>query len=230
MFSFARMIVSSKFVIYTDKYKFVSVEGLPPASHWQVKGYTVIALPFLCLHGPLDQAGARPEYHKAGIKLIVSAFGETDRLTTSGADPTRTANSMAKFIKTQKLDGIDVDYEDLAAMNKGDGKAEAWGQSILTHAPLARWLSLNALKTVGSLIDWYNIQFYNQGLYGNCEGLPTKSGGSFPSSSLFEIHKHGVPLNQLCIVQAKKKGWNTGFMFPNANAAWLRATKGKAFR
>ena len=85
---------------------------------------------------------------------------------------------MAQFVLDNSLDGIDVDYEDLTAMNKGDGAAEAWvttftqtlrqklpqGQFILTHAPLAPWLSPNAQfaagayvtinKNVGTLIDW----------------------------------------------------------------------------
>ena len=55
---------------------------------------------------------------------------------------------MASWVKQYGLDGIDVDYEDLDAMNKGDGKAEEWlttftktlrsqlpqGQYVLTHA------------------------------------------------------------------------------------------------
>ena len=79
------------------------------------------------------------------------------------------------------------------------------------------------------------MQFYNQGLYGDCTGLLTKSGGAFPGSSLFEIPKNGIPLNKLvigkpataadasngfmdpatlgsCVKQAKAKGWNAGVM------------------
>jgi chitinase len=42
---------------------------------------------------------------------------------------------------------------------------------ILTHAPLAPWFTpskypggayLKIHQTVGSLIDWYNVQFYNR--------------------------------------------------------------------
>jgi len=45
------------------------------------------------------------------------------------------------------------------------------GDYIITHAPVAPWFSpgkfpgggyLNIDRTVGSLIDWYNIQFYNR--------------------------------------------------------------------
>ncbi|KAI1792601.1 glycoside hydrolase [Ganoderma leucocontextum] len=277
---------TSRFVIYSDNFV---TDVLPPAT--QLKGYNVVALSFLTLHGALDQAGSwaalpaatksakKSEYSKAGIKIIASAFGSTDTPTTSNADPVGTGNTMAKFVKDNKLDGIDVDYEDLQAMNKGDGAAEKWvttftqtlrktlptGQFILTHAPLAPWLAPNNQfaagayvtinKNVGSLIDWYNVQFYNQGLYANCEGLLTTSGGAFPGTSLFEIPKHGVPLNKLvigkpataadasngfidpatlgtCVKQAKAKGWNAGVMvwqFPHADSAWIQSAKGGAF-
>ena len=80
------------------------------------------------------------------------------------------------------------------------------------------------------------MQFYNQGLYTDCAGLLTSSGGAFPGSSLFEIPKNGIPLNKLvigkpavaadatsggyidpstlatCVSQAKSKGWNAGVM------------------
>lgn len=74
----------------------------------------------------------------------------------------------------------------MSAMNKQNGKAEQWlidytnalrqelpsGQYILTHAPVAPWFSKAAYKSgayvtidqkAGDSIDWYNIQFYNQG-------------------------------------------------------------------
>ncbi|KAI1792571.1 chitinase [Ganoderma leucocontextum] len=273
----------SRFVIYSDN--FVS-GGLPPAS--TLKGYNVVALSFLTCKGALDQAAnyaglsasakkaKSSEYHKAGIKIMVSAFGSTDTPTSSGANAVDTANTMAKFVKSHGLDGIDVDYEDLAAMNKGDGKAEEWltsftqtlrktlpkGHYLLSHAPLAPWLAPNKAfaagayvkvnKNVGHLIDWYNVQFYNQNLYSDCESLITKSGGTWPGSSLFEIPKHGIPLNKLvigkpatsadasngymspaqlgtCVKQAHAKGWKGGVMvwqYPHANAEWIKAAKG----
>ncbi|KAI0794033.1 glycoside hydrolase [Fomes fomentarius] len=281
-------IPSPAFVIYSDKF----VSGvLPPAT--QLAGYNVVALSFLTLaKGPFDQAAAyaalppdqraakKAEYAQAGISIIASAFGETDKPTTTGADPVGTANTFAQFILDNQLDGIDVDYEDLDAMNKGDGAAEAWvttftqtlrqklpqGQFILSHAPLAPWLSPNAQfaagayltvnKNVGSMIDWYNIQFYNQGdtQYTDCEGLINTSGGTFPGSSVFEIAANGVDLNKLvigkpapgdattgimdpttlgqCVDQAKAKGWNAGvmvFQFPDADANFIKAAKGTSF-
>ena len=195
---------SSRFVIYSDNW----VTGaLPSASTLKVRsvfpliyltrlthtlpqGYNVVALSFLTLKGAVDQASnwaslsssqktaKKNEYHKAGIKIIASAFGATDLPTTSGANAVNTANTMAKWVKSNGLDGIDVDYEDLTAMNKGDGKAEKWvsdfttalrktlpkGKYILSHAPLAPWLApsnqfkagayVKINKNVGSLIDW----------------------------------------------------------------------------
>lgn len=42
---------------------------------------------------------------------MVSAFGSTETPTTSGADPTMLAQTMAAWVKKYSLDGIDVDYE-----------------------------------------------------------------------------------------------------------------------
>lgn len=118
------------------------------------------ALSFLLSSGPADQAlgwqqldsatrqKVKAQYNAAGIKLVVSAFGATETPTTSKVDASSTANKMAAWVKQYGLDGIDVDYEDLAAMNAGTGDAEAWletftktlrsqlpqGQYILTHA------------------------------------------------------------------------------------------------
>lgn len=110
--------------------------------------------------GPADNAQAWAEltadqrtsikapYIAAGIKVVVSAFGSTNTPTSSGADATTTANDLAAWVKQYDLDGVDVDYEDLAAFNKGDGSAEKWlsdfttalraalpaGDFIITHA------------------------------------------------------------------------------------------------
>lgn len=82
-----------------------------------------------------------------------------------------------------------------AAINAANGAAEAWlitftqtlraalpaGQYIITHAPVAPWFSpiytagayTKVHAQVGSLIDWYNVQFYNQG--GSCKIVRTAS-------------------------------------------------------
>jgi chitinase len=218
-------------------------------------------------------------YHDAGISLIVSAFGSTDAPTTEGYDPTTVANNLAAFVLKYNLDGVDVDYEDLNAMNAQNGFAETWlttftetlretlpqGQYILTHAPVAPWFStkyasgayLAVNKHVGSLIDWYNIQFYNQGTseYTTCSGLFTKSSSTWPDTSVFQIAAAGVTLEKLvigkpatsadasngymstsilaqCVENAYQEGWDAGVMvweFPDAAAAWIEAVRSFAF-
>ncbi len=78
---------------------------------------------------------------------MVSAFGATEFPTSEGRDPNATCTSLANFVKENKLDGVDLDWEDNGAMEAGTG--EAWliactkairevlpvGEYLLTHAP-----------------------------------------------------------------------------------------------
>ncbi|KAK0238911.1 glycoside hydrolase family 18 protein [Armillaria nabsnona] len=275
------------FVIYGDK---GVPKGLPPAS--QLRGYNVFALSFLLVSGAFDRAEEwtqlstaqrstiKAEYAAAGIKLIVSVFGSTDKPTSNGADPTKTAITMAEWVKKYDMDGIDVDYEDFHAVGAGDGRAEKWiiaftkelrrqlpqGEYILTHAPVAPWFtpgSGGAYRTVhaavGGSIDWYNVQFYNQGLaeYTTCTGLLTTSSSKYPQTALFQIASNAkVPLSKLvigkpgtendtddggfmststlasCLKTAHSQGWNAGvsvWEFPDAAASWIKAVRAEAF-
>ena len=70
---------------------------------------------------------------------------------------------------------------------------------------------------VGSLIDWYNVQFYNQQNYNTCDQLIWNAADNFPLTSLFEINKYaGVPLDKLVV---GKPAWQSdaddGFMKPS---------------
>lgn len=38
-------------------------------------------------------------FHKAGKRVLVSAFGSTDMPTSAGADPVEVANKLAAFVK-----------------------------------------------------------------------------------------------------------------------------------
>ncbi|KAM5534675.1 hypothetical protein V8D89_011687 [Ganoderma adspersum] len=280
-----------RFVAYSDKW--VSGETGPPSVD-TIKGFNVFVLSFLLTSGAADQAveweeitadqrtTIKSQYSAAGISLMVAGFGSTEEPTTAGENAASTASTMAAWVKQYDLDGLDVDYEDFTAMDKGDGSAEQWladfttairsqlpkGQYILTHAPVAPWFSVNdAFKggaylkvdqTVGDSIDWYNIQFYNQGTteYTTCDTLLNTSGGTWPNSSLFEIHASGVELDKLvigkpalsagdanngyidpstlagCLATAKNGGWNAGVMvwqFPDAAASWIETVRSQAF-
>nr|XP_019043356.1 hypothetical protein I302_07931 [Kwoniella bestiolae CBS 10118]OCF22286.1 hypothetical protein I302_07931 [Kwoniella bestiolae CBS 10118] len=200
------------------------------------------------------------DYHNAGIALMVSAFGSTDAPTSNGADPTQTAQALAKWVKDYGLDGVDIDYEDMPAMNSA--QAVAWivtfqkelrrllpSPYIISHAPVAPWFTsandysdkayVAIHEQTGDGIDFYNIQFYNQGsgVYEDCYSLLFDSGNDWPSTSVFEINSSaGLPLDKIvigkpldegaaangfidasllakCVSQAQAKGWNAGVMF-----------------
>ncbi|KAJ7708680.1 glycoside hydrolase [Mycena rosella] len=224
-----------------------------------------------------ERTTVKSQYAAAGIKLMVSAFGSTDVPTSSRADPIALATTMANWVVQYGLDGIDVDYEDFNAFDAGDGSAEQWlisfttqlrtilplGQYIITHAPVAPWFAPNLwggggyLKVntaVGNLIDWYNIQFYNQGAteYTTCANLLTTSSTTWPNTALFQIAASGVPLSKLvigkpsasgggfmtaatlggCVATAKSQGWTGGAMvweWPGAAAAWIQTVRGSAW-
>ncbi|KAF8845083.1 glycoside hydrolase family 18 protein [Paxillus ammoniavirescens] len=247
------------FVIYSDKW--ISGENGPPTVT-AIQGYNVFALAFWLISGPADQAlewttlsastrsSIKSSYAAAGIKLIVSAFGSTDAPTSTGANPTTTANNLAAFVIQYGLDGVDVDYEDFNAMNAMDGSAEAWlatfttalraklpaGQYIITHAPVAPWFSasyksgayLKVHQTVGSLIDW----FYNQGAneYVTCTGLLTASSSAWPNTSVFQIAAAGVTLNKIVIGKpATTADASNGYMSPSTLAGCLGTAVGNGW-
>ena len=83
------------------------------------------------------------------------------------------------------LDGVDVDYEDSLSFESSNGNGEQWlidltnqlrsklPNSIITHSPKAPYFMgtqkyprnayLKVHQDVGPKIQFYNVQFYNQG-------------------------------------------------------------------
>lgn len=91
-------------------------------SFWTTKGPTDIALLWA---NPLKYFGAESsfgktnqqiqlnlieKYHKAGMKVIVSAFGSSEQPTTHKTDPIATAQNLANFVLKNHLDGCDIDW------------------------------------------------------------------------------------------------------------------------
>jgi hypothetical protein len=58
------------------------------------------------------------QYHDAGQKLLVSAYGAAEWPTSqgnswlliSGVDPVTSCTNLAKFVLDNNLDGVDVDW------------------------------------------------------------------------------------------------------------------------
>ncbi|TFK80763.1 glycoside hydrolase family 18 protein [Polyporus arcularius HHB13444] len=275
------------FAIYADQYQSgvtgppatSAIKGFNAfyLSFWLIEGAWDKAYEWTTLSAS-DRATIKSQYSAAGIKLMVSAFGSTDVPTSTGQDPVALANKLAAWVKQWGLDGVDIDYEDFNAMD--GGTAENWlisftkqlrsqlpaGDYIITHAPVAPWFTpshypgggyLKVHQQVGSLIDWYNVQFYNQGSteYTTCAGLITSSSSTWPQTALLQIIASGVPASKLvigkpitsgdanngymsastlasCVAQAKTKGWNGGVMgwqYPNGGASWIQTVRAQSW-
>jgi len=187
-------------------------------------------------------------YHKAGIKVFVSAFGDTDYPT--GKDPSSVGKALANFVITNQLDGVDIDYEDNDAMNQGKG--EQWlitmtqalragigsGRQI-SHAPQAPYFMgqpqypnggyLTVDKQAGSAIDWYNIQYYNQGTsdYSTYQALFKASNGWAVNTSVYQIASK-VSVDKLVVGKPVTTGdaTNTGYVAVNNLASYFTQAQG----
>ena len=70
-------------------------------------------------------------------------------------------------------------------------------------------------KNVGSTIDFYNVQFYNQGdtMYNTYDRLFVNSGSTFAGTAVNEIIKRGIPSKKIVIgkpvtaADAANTGW-----------------------
>ena len=121
------------------------------------------------------------------------------------------------------MDGVDIDWEDSGALENKKYRGEEWlikltnrlrdrlPHHIITHAPQAPYFMgtskypnngyLKVHQEVGSKIDFYNVQFYNQGTtsYLHFSGLFKKSGGWAHGTSVNEIASKGIPLEKIVV-------------------------------
>ena len=189
-------------------------------------------------------ADAIDRFHAAGIKVLVSAGGATEEPIT--ADPnggTAYGRAVAEFAKTYRLDGVDFDIEDTAALQRGT--ATQWladatravkdvlPDAVISHAPQAPYFMatyasnyLQVDKEVGDLIDFYNIQFYNQDstTYSSCGGLMDKADGWATGTAVQELVANGIPLERIVVGKPMTPGdaTNTGYMPVDTLAGCLK--------
>jgi hypothetical protein len=87
-----------------------------------------------------------------------------------------------------------------------------------------------------TLSTQWNVKFYNQGMYNDCNGLLTQSGSPFPGSSLFELASAGWPLDKPAspyvvpslrspLVAKHQCSENDGYIAPNDLAACIGQAK-----
>lgn len=99
---------------------------------------------------------------------------------------------------------------------------------IITHAPQAPYFAGEAVypfggylyvhQQVGNLIDFYNVQFYNQGstMYNNASDIFNISGGWAPMTSVNEMIANGVEATKIVIGKPASPGdASNSYMLPS---------------
>jgi hypothetical protein len=61
----------------------------------------------------------KEKYELKSKHILVRAFGAAESPTSAQLDPTTCANELSSFIKSNNLDGVDVNYQDNIAFNNG---------------------------------------------------------------------------------------------------------------
>ncbi|PWN25158.1 glycoside hydrolase [Jaminaea rosea] len=225
-------------------------------------------------------------YHSKGISLFLSTFGgdPNEQPVTQNFNPTMLGDLHGEIAYKSGFDGLDNDIEDFEAFSWHNKSLVTWvsmyteavrrwlpasGGFGMSAAPVAPWFTPNRTtychgaydgidKQVGHLYDFYNVQFYNQGVgsYDDCKNLLFKSNlTAFPQTSIFEIARNGVPLDKLliakpgypvdaasgyvppeklsyCLHLAKNNGWKAGaasWQFPHASTQWWRELRMDSF-
>jgi len=208
--------------------------------------------------------GVKALYASKGIKIVLSLFGQFDDPISAGIDATALSDKVANMVWQYNYDGVDIDFEITEYFDSGDGRGEEWLITltrelrnklgwgyILTHAPVAPYFMglpnysygayLKIHQQVGSMIDWYNVQFYNQftTTYDSYETLFIDSNGWSPNSAVSQLisgaNSFGISIPENKIVIGKyvrngvdgsngwvsadnlkqyfiRYGWKTGFM------------------
>merc|ERR1711964_825411 len=168
----------------------------------------------------------------------MSAGGATDHLFSYSkpALPDAYCSGAAQFAVQYSLDGVDFDMElqpgDSAAFIDGwatqwlidcttAARAELGPNLLISHAPQAPYFGNWAGPTrgyvavdaaVGHMIDFYNIQYYNQGGYTTYEEVFVSTAGWKSQTAVAEIAANGVPLQKLVLgkpllPQHASNGW-----------------------
>lgn len=79
---------------------------------------------------------------------------------------------------------------------------------------------------VGTKIDFYNVQFYNQGntAYTTYTTLFTNSSGYFNKTSVKQINARGIPLKKIIVGKPATSAdlWGTGYVSSTSLGNWTK--------
>lgn len=191
---------------------------------------------------PTEKKNNVLEYiHTRNAFLMVSAGGATEHFQDIVHDNIISGKEYAELISTwardNQMDGIDFDFEaepgDSSVFTQGNGvewitecslttRQIMGNEFIISHAPQAPYFGSwanDAFRTIyinDPSIDFFNIQFYNQGscsLYNTFETLFINSGKCMPNTSVKEISSD-IPLNKLVVGKYTLTNGFSGYIEP----------------
>merc|ERR1712176_440548 len=167
------------------------------------------------------RAAIKSLYNNAGIKIFISAFGGADHPMENGADPAQTATDLAEYANMYLYDGVDVDWEEaISGKFQSGAGGEVWlcaltdnlrnalpADKEISHAPQSPYFMGSTLnqypdggyatvhQNCGDNIDFYNVQFYNQGgsTYNTYDSLFVSSIGWSQNSAVYQIMDGASP-------------------------------------
>lgn len=188
--------------------------------------------------------------HSNGIKAMISGGGgeyNGERLlpiTNNPGGGAEYGKALAEFAKKYKFDGMDFDIEDTDSLSAGiatewlveatKAAKEIYPEAIISHAPQAPYFDegfrsnyIQVEEKVGDIIDFYSIQFYNQGSYygsyDTYENLFIKAGGGTALNQIVEKSKNKDDLMSKLIVGkiVDQNAGSTGYVEPDKFAEIL---------
>ena len=186
-------------------------------------------------------------YHKEGKKLLVSAFGNSEHPTSQGFNPLTVADKLAKFVIANNFDGVNVKYMDIPALQAGT--ATTWLITFFTQ--LRNLLPNHTIvvslrpcfttdeyagagfrrvnKEAGSMIDFYNVEYYNEGttVYDSYDRVFISVGGEHPGTAMKDLIANGFESKKLVVGKTVSSTdlYNKGWVDPVELGQWA----GRAF-
>eukprot|EP01004_Peranema_trichophorum_P005373 NODE_4232_length_1203_cov_48.340741_g3732_i0.p1 GENE.NODE_4232_length_1203_cov_48.340741_g3732_i0~~NODE_4232_length_1203_cov_48.340741_g3732_i0.p1 ORF type:complete len:338 (+),score=68.79 NODE_4232_length_1203_cov_48.340741_g3732_i0:48-1016(+) len=178
---------------------------------------------------PKDTKQSTLDYaHSKGAVIIMSVGGGTEHIDTVMTQVTgqNYGTRAAQFAKANLFDGVDLDLEFSPGTNGPlkDGSGVNWivechkavravigPSAYLTHAPQAPYLGewagpnrgyVQVYKQLNGDIDWFNLQFYNQGegCYSTYDTLfKSYKSGWDSGNAIAELKSQGIPYEKLIV-------------------------------